>query len=530
MTSGDLNKIDEVLENALDCVIGVNNLGIITQWNRQAEKSFGWMKSEAIGTDMAELIIPPTYLEQHKKSFELFLKTGTGRVLNKRLELKGLRKNGDEFPIELSVTPIKVNNSFFFYGFIQDITDRVKVLEQLQLAKEQAESANYAKSNFLANMSHEIRTPLAAILGFTELLADPSIKEENKYNFLKAINRNGQVLLNLINEILDISKIESGKLTLDFHDCQLYDLISDVISTLSLKASKKGIKLSVHYDKNIPTIISTDSLKLKQILFNIVGNAIKFTTKGEVQISIHFNNYVDQPPTLEIAVKDTGIGIAREDTDKLFQLFSQVDTSFTRNFGGTGLGLALSKRFANHLGGDILLSESTKNGGSTFTITINPGLSNVQSELNKNKTPQLPTSEPEPLTSPAKTDPHKLNGLRILLAEDSLDNQFLISQLLEKAGAHVKVAENGKIALDMARHNEFDVFLIDIQMPVMDGYSTVTALRKDGLKKPMFALTAHALKGDRERSLLSGFNEHISKPINRNNLIETINNYCDVKI
>lgn len=525
----DLNQMYGVLENALDCVIGINHWGMITYWNTQSEKTFGWTKAEAIGQNMPQMIIPPAYRKLHDKGFKRFLKTGIPTCFTRRMELKGLRKDGVEFPIELSVTPIRTKDNFTFYGFIRDITERIKNVEQLQQAKDQAENANFAKSNFLANMSHEIRTPLAAILGFTELLADPSIEAERKYSFNSAIKRNGELLLSLINEILDLSKVEAGKLECDIGECRLFELMSDVLSSLSIKASQKGIKLMSQYAKGVPKVIRTDTLKLKQILLNIIGNAVKFTEHGSVNVHVASVLQKNNTSLLTFTVKDTGIGVSSEDREKLFQPFSQVDASLTRKFGGTGLGLTLSKRFAQLLGGDLILGDSIKGQGSTFIITINPGLCVMtyknSHDLDKDKNNEvihpLFTDQKESITPLPRLD-----GVKILLAEDSVDNQFLITQILKKAGAHVELAENGKLALEKAQNHHFDIFLIDIQMPVMDGYATVMELCKKGYKNPIIALTANALQADRDRCLDEGFNEHISKPINRQALIEVIFHYC----
>ncbi len=516
----DLKILDSVLENALDCVLGVNNFGVITHWNSQAEKTFGWTKVEAIGQPMADMIIPISYRQQHRNGFNQFLNTGYGRMLNKRLELEGLKKDGTIFPIELTVTPVKSRGHFIFYGFIRDITERVRVLGQLQQAKNQAESANDAKSAFVANMSHEIRSPLAAILGFAELLTDPNIDDESQANFNAAIKRNGELLLNLINEILDLSKVESGKLNVIYSNCILQELISDVVATLSMKASQKGIKLSVCYGQGIPTIINTDTLRLKQILLNIIGNAIKFTDQGGVEIILSKAIEKNQISHLVFTIKDSGIGISINERDKLFQPFSQADTSSTRKFGGTGLGLVLSKRFANLLGGDIILSESQKGKGSTFIITIDPRLAQVPSNKTLGAPSTLLKSPSYPQSAPI------IKGIKILLVEDSPDNQFLISQILKKAGAFVEIADNGLTALEKTRSGPFDIFIIDIQMPIMDGYATVKELHKNGIKAPMIALTANALQEDRERCLMGGFNEHISKPVNRNTLLNIVAQFC----
>lgn len=391
------------------------------------------------------------------------------------------------------------------------VNERTKDLEVAKLA---AESANHLKSEFLANMSHEIRTPLAAVLGFSELIIDPSLSVRDKTKFITAIKRNGELLSSIINDILDLSKVEVGKMEIERREVAVRDVVSDISTLLRLKASEKGITFNISCEKNVPKIIKTDHLRLKQILVNLVGNAIKFTERGSVDVIIKFAQKNEESGELIFVIKDTGIGIKSDQLGKLFKVFSQTDSTMKRRFAGTGLGLALSKHLANLLGGDVVLAASTPNG-STFTATVDagPALKTSISEKSKATMPQF---------SPAKEAEVRLDGVKVLVVEDSLDNQILVGWFLKMVGAKVDTAENGELAMEKVRHKRYDVVLMDIQMPVMDGYETTAELRKEGYNMPIIALTAYAREEERERCLSSGFTDHISKPINRKTLINSI--------
>jgi CheY-like chemotaxis protein len=290
----------------------------------------------------------------------------------------------------------------------------------------------------------------------------------------------------------------------------LKEVLTDTKTLLDLQASDKGISLDVTVDDAIPEKIKTDPLRLRQILINIVGNAIKFTSKGSVKLHIKMS-MVNGRQMLTFVVTDTGLGIRPDQINKLFAPFSQADVSTKRKYGGTGLGLVLSKRFANLLGGDVVLSESTPDKGSTFTITIDPGAvvnSSAQSQMAK-------------LNDSGKSG-LRLDGIRVLLAEDSIDNQTLVTRFLKLAGASVDIASDGKEATQKAKSDHYDVLLMDLQMPVMDGYEATSQLRREGYQGKIVALTAHALSEERDRCLKSGFDDHISKPVNRDLLIERV--------
>ncbi|MCC2678770.1 MAG: two component sensor histidine kinase [Pseudobdellovibrio sp.] len=392
----------------------------------------------------------------------------------------------------------------------ESMNERERTSKDLLDAKEAAEAANMAKSAFLANMSHEIRTPLGAVLGFSDLVIDPNVKPSEKANFLAAVKRNGELLSNIINDILDLSKIEAGKMQIVTHDVSLMEVLTDTKTLLDLQASDKGIALNVIIAENVPEKIKTDPLRLRQILINIVGNAIKFTAKGSVDIKIS-PVMSGTRSLLAFTVTDTGTGIRADQVNKLFAPFSQADVSTKRKYGGTGLGLVLSKRFANLLGGDVVLTESTPDKGSTFTITIDPGpVQTVVGDTAKTKLAEMQKSA------------LRLDGIKVLLAEDSVDNQTLVTRFLKLAGASVEIASDGREATQKAKSDHYDVLLMDLQMPVMDGYEATSQLRRDGYRGKIVALTAHALSEERERCLKSGFDDHISKPVNRDLLIERV--------
>lgn len=405
-------------------------------------------------------------------------------------------------------------------GFIYigtDVTKYKEIQSELEKAKVAAESANATKSAFLANMSHEIRTPLGAILGFSELLASNEMSPSERVNSAEVIKRNGRLLSNIINDILDLSKVEAGKLQVEKIEVPFSDVMKEIGSVLSLEAAEKGIELKVISEGAIPEQIKTDPLRLRQIIFNIVGNAIKFTSHGSVTVKVTLMP-MDGTTKLAFVVKDTGEGIHPEQASHLFMPFTQADVSTTRRFGGTGLGLVLSKKLANALGGDVVLTESTPGKGSTFTITIDPGVSEkvlFESSIAKKETVEFPMQ-------PGRTDLHSLN---VLIVDDSMDNLALIRKILILAGARVDIASTGKEGIEKALRGNFDLVLMDLQMPEMDGYEANRKLREAGYKKPIIALTAHAMKEERLRTLRSGFDDHLTKPIDQGALIKTLATY-----
>lgn len=389
--------------------------------------------------------------------------------------------------------------------------------ETLEGLYREAESATRAKSEFLANMSHEIRTPLTAILGYTELLlaevdgaASPQMREA-----LEIVHRNGQYLLRLIEDILDLAKIEAGKLRVEKTRCHLPTLMADILSLMRVRAAAKNLTLTIESEGPVPEYIETDPIRLRQILINLVGNAIKFTELGSVRVIVRTVTSGDGKLQLTFDVVDTGIGIPPEQLEEIFEPFHQVDGSASRRHGGTGLGLTISRRLAQMLGGDITV-QSTVGRGSTFTLTIDPG-----DLLRANLINGAITSaerQPSDLKN-GKADEIRISG-RILLAEDGPDNQRFFDFILRRAGAEVTVVEDGQHAVEAAlaaaeAGRPFDLVLMDMQMPVMDGYEATRRLREAGYQRPIVALTAHAMDGAAEECRAAGCDDYISKPVDR---------------
>ena len=410
----------------------------------------------------------------------------------------------------------------------QQSLERLQRLEESQAALRRAtraaDQASRAKSEFLANMSHEIRTPITAIMGFADVL----LVQNQNLEYLESvqtIKRNAQYLVEIINDILDVSKIEANKLDIEIKPCSPQQIVNDVHSLVLVRAQEKGIALSVNYDGPIPTLIESDETRVRQILINLVGNAIKFTDEGSVDLRVRLLQDADQP-LLQFEVEDTGIGIAEEQLPRLFQPFSQADGSVARRFGGSGLGLVISKRLAEMLGGEISVS-SELGVGSTFQATVATGaLTNV------------PLVEAKVLDKEGEADsskeqaPIKLD-CRVLVADDHRDIRQLIRRIVEDAGGEVTTANDGRTAISLIQREEragagFDVVLMDMQMPLLDGYHVVSRLRADGYCRPIIALTASAMKGDREKCLQAGCDDYMAKPVNGRHLLELIDHYCKV--
>jgi signal transduction histidine kinase/ActR/RegA family two-component response regulator len=403
------------------------------------------------------------------------------------------------------------------------------VNEQLEEAKVEATRATQAKSDFLANMSHEIRTPMTAILGFAENLKEGDLSDAEQDHAVETIHTNGEYLLSIINDILDLSKVEAGKMSIERTDFEPCRILAEVASLMRVRADARDVPLNVEYVGAIPETIRSDSTRLRQILINLIGNAIKFTEAGAVRMVTQLVDNVDGT-FLQFDVIDTGRGMTEEQVAKLFQPFMQADTSTTREFGGTGLGLTISKRFAELLGGDIAIVATELGVGTTFRVTVATGSLDGVKMLDDPMSATVTADTPRSVTPISEYD---WQGVRILLAEDNPTNQVLVSGILRKSGAEIVVVQDGKLALEaaLAARDDgvpFDVVLMDMQMPVMDGYEATRELRQSGYTGSIIALTAHAMASDREKCIRVGCDDFATKPINRRELIATIEKYVAV--
>jgi signal transduction histidine kinase/AmiR/NasT family two-component response regulator len=444
-------------------------------------------------------------------------KTWHGEVCNRA-------KDGSLYWVDTTIAPL-INHDGKIRGYFairHDIT-------ALKNAKVEALAASEAKSQFLANMSHEIRTPMTAILGYADLLADEVAAPENPdrcIEYVNTIKRNGEHLLNIINDVLDISKIEANRMEVESICTNPLQIVKEVMTLMQVKANEKGIRFCGNIQSSIPIAIQSDPTRIRQILMNLIGNAIKFTEKGEVSLSVSFSSH--PAPHIGFIVRDTGIGITPQQIEGLFSSFYQADSSMTRRFGGSGLGLQISKRLALMLGGNLTVQSVFGVGSEfAFVLPVNEISAEPRTETDESKSDAV-----MPVSSKFEVGKKPLSGVRILLAEDGIDNQKLIAFHLANAGAAVTIVQNGKEAVESLTIDGtldgslvipygFDLLLTDMQMPDMDGYSATRLLRGKGCRLPIIALTANAMFSDVRMCIDAGCNEHVSKPVNRQQLIET---------
>ncbi|MDH4065151.1 MAG: response regulator, partial [Acidobacteriota bacterium] len=642
-----------MLDTALDCVVTMDHEGRVVEFNEVAERTFGYSRGQVIGREMAETIIPPPMRDAHRRGLARVVAGQGSAILGRRLELTALRSDGTELPVELAITRVERAGPPLFVGYLRDITARKAAEEELRRAKVAAEAANESKSAFLASMSHEIRTPLNAIVGMTELALGTSLTTEQR-EYIETVQAGSDALLRLINDVLDFSKIEAGQLDIDDTPFDLRELIEDVAELFAVRAHAKRLELVCGLDPELPGRFVGDPGRVRQILANLIGNALKFTDHGFLQVTARAKvDPSSRVAAVRMTVADTGIGIAADRLPHIFERFYQGDSSITRRFGGSGLGLSISRSLASLMGGTITC-ESQEGLGSTFTLELplrlapstaaepaaplvdqaqalvvqDPGgnrdvlrswleqegfdvtatdssttaqaalaraggavrLILVSTTLSQSDPIELAralraataqTTSPivavHPLSlgdqqaltrsgpfdavvttpfrrsrflavlraalglpvpdAPGRSDigprvPAPAAGYRVLVAEDNPDNQELARRALEHAGCRVEIVADGRQAASRARAFCFDLILMDLQMPEIDGFTATREIRADEARSgrppvPIVALTAHALRGFREQCLSAGMNDYLAKPFKAARLRDIVAKWID---
>ncbi|MGK7958943.1 PAS domain S-box protein [Crocosphaera sp.] len=508
-----------ILDNANEAIISIDEKQKITLFNHAAEEIFGYTSEDVLDQPFNRLI-PSRFTDDHYQHIIHFQNTPeTARQMGGRRPVFGQRKDGTEFLAEVSISKIKLRGKTIFTAIIRDITERKQAEEALKKAKEQADTANRAKSEFLASMSHELRTPLNAILGFTQVMQrDQTLKEEHKHN-LEIIGRSGEHLLELINDILEMTKIEAGRTTFNKTQFDLYRLLDNLESMLHLKAEEKNLQLLFEKTTDLPQYIETDEGKLRQVLINLLGNAIKFTQEGGVILRIKTSEITDenQEIILTFEVEDTGPGIAAEEVDQLFEAFGQTETGRNSN-EGTGLGLPISRKFVQLMGGEISVS-SILGQGSLFAFTIQANLIHAH-RIKVNKPPRRVVG----------LVPHQPN-YRILAVDDRLESRILLVKLLSSMGFNVRQASNGQEALDIWEHWQPHLIWMDMRMPILDGYKATERIKAtpQGQETVIIALTASAFEEERNLVLSAGCDDFMRKPFREDVLWEKIAQHLGVE-
>ena len=495
-------RLGAILDTAVDGIITIDARGLIQDFNQSAERLFGWTAEEVMGRNI-KMLMPEPYQSAHDGYLKNYRETGIPRIIGTGREVVGLRKDGSHMPMRLAVGRVDLPGELLFVGFVTDISDRHALEASLREEAERAEQAAAAKSTFLANMSHEIRTPMNSIIGFTELLLQTELNPSQR-GHLEAVRQASKSLLRLINDILDTTKLEKGQFTLESVVFSLRAVGMQIESSMRLAAYAKDLKLVVEYPEAMPEYFTGDPLRVLQILNNLVSNAIKFTESGSVELLFAYDSKL-----VHIQVRDTGIGMSPEQAELVFAPFTQADPSISRRFGGTGLGTTIARQLAEQMGGAIEV-ESALGSGSTFHVRL-----------------PLPLGEP-PLSKPSsETQPLNLPSLRILVADDVPQNLELLSLILQNDAHEVVIVSDGRKAFQRFTEDRFDVVLMDVHMPGLDGLQASKLIRRFEEERgwprtPIVALTASVMGEDRHAAIQAGMDGFAIKPVDVHQLLSEI--------
>ena len=502
--------LSSVISSALDAIVMTDSKGMVIQWNEAASEIFGFTAVEIIGKNVFGTLILESELPLSEFNPQRFFKNPNNKLLNRRFEVICNRKCGTPFSAEFTITSFRNKNEYFFNGFVRDISIPKQREQELVRTKERAEQAARAKSQFLSVMSHEIRTPLNAIIGFTELLLQNTPREDQLED-LRMLKFSGENLLNIINDILDFNKLDSGKVQLSFVSFNLRELTQSLYQSFSYKAKEKKIVFDVEYDEKMPFVIKGDSLRISQILNNLVSNAIKFTSTGSVTLKVHLEESLPDGFKTRFSVIDTGIGIPADKQQTIFDQFTQADSDTTRLFGGTGLGRSISGKLAELMGSRIEV-QSEPGKGANFSFSLKLLFSDEDQ----------PKEEPK---SKSKKSVDAFAGKKILLAEDNQFNANIARRYIKGWGAEMDLALDGQQALEFALRNKYDLILMDVQMPVLDGFACCRSIRKYHRELPIIAITAAPINEVIDEIKKSGMNDQVSKPFKPSELFEKLERY-----
>jgi PAS domain S-box-containing protein len=520
----EIAKLDKMVASIPDAVISADPQHRIVTWNVAAERIFGLPAAAALGQAL-DAFVPEAaaVIDRARQRADGAAQDAGALPGSSPLQTSALGADGRSLQVEMNISEWVQDGQTYFTLIVRDVSERLRLVEELKIAKEEAERASQAKSTFLANMSHEIRTPMNAVLGLTHLALRQATDERGR-DYLERIQQSAQHLLGIIDDILDFSKIEADKLSLEHIGFSLAAVMENFSNLIVDKATAKGLKLGIDIGPDVPDALVGDPLRLGQILINYGNNAVKFTERGDIHVQVDVLERGERDVVLRCAVRDTGIGLSEEHRQRLFQSFHQADPSTSRQYGGTGLGLAIAARLADMMGGQVGV-DSRLGEGSTFWFTARFGLAASAALQADAGLPASPTPDGGETFGLAAAGGRPL---RVLVVDDNEVNLLIATEMLSHAGVQVHTAEDGAQALQQLQAEPFDLVFMDMQMPVMDGLEATRRIRalSDKPRVPIVAMTANALPSDRERCLQAGMDDVITKPIDPDRLVSVLRRWA----